>query len=97
VNQHLNALMASLGDWDWRAAAGQYAGPVLIVHGQGDFLPLEGSCEWQRSFPNARLVVVPNAGHFIWLEQPETFFGALDQFLGDGQLDGWSWPAHAGQ
>jgi len=36
--------------------------------------------------------VVPNAGHFIWLEQPEAFFGMLEPFLGDGQLEGWSWP-----
>ena len=31
---------------------------ILIAHGQSDFVPLEGSREWQRSFPNARLVVV---------------------------------------
>jgi pimeloyl-ACP methyl ester carboxylesterase len=43
--------------------------------------------------PDARLTVVPNAGRFIWLEQPETFFSMLDQFLGDGQLKGWKWPA----
>src|ERR1039458_2071178 len=41
-------------------------------------IPLDGSREWRRSFPNARLAVVPNAGHFIWLEQPEAFFGALE-------------------
>lgn len=97
VAQHVNAIMASLGDWDWRPVAASYAGPVLIVHGDDDWNPLDGSREWRRSFPNARLVVVPNAGHFIWLEQPEAFFGALDRFLGDGQLDGWSWPAHARQ
>lgn len=95
VSQYLNALMATLGGWDWRAAARQYGGPVLIVHGQGDFVPLEGSREWRSCFPNARLMAVPNAGHFIWLEQPEAFFGALGRFLGDGQLQGWSWPAPA--
>ena len=89
--------MASLGDWDWRPVAASYAGPVLIVHGDDDWNPLDGSRERRRSFPNARLAVVPNAGHFIWLEQPEAFFGALDRFLGDGQLDGWAWPAHARQ
>jgi len=70
--------MASLRDRDWRAAARAYGAPVLIWHGQGDFVPLEGSREWQRCFPYARLVV-PRAGHFIWLEQ----------------LNGWSWPAEA--
>jgi pimeloyl-ACP methyl ester carboxylesterase len=91
----VNAIMASLGDWDWRAEAAGYGGPVLIVHGDGDWNPLDGSREWQASFPNARLAVVPNAGHFIWLEQPEAFFGMLDQFLGDGKLEGWSWPEAA--
>ncbi|HTT63737.1 MAG TPA: hypothetical protein VMG35_17920 [Bryobacteraceae bacterium] len=40
--------MASLRDRDWRAAARAYGAPVLIWHGQGDFVPLEGSREWQR-------------------------------------------------
>ena len=92
VAGHVNAIMASLGDWDWRAEAAGYGGPVLIVHGDGDWNPLDGSREWQASFPKARLAVVPNAGHFIWLEQPEAFFGMMEPFLGDGQLEGWSWP-----
>jgi proline iminopeptidase len=82
VSRHLSALTASLSAWDWRSAAARYGGPVRILHGQGDFVPLEGSREWERSFPNARLLVIPNAGHFIWLEQPEPFFGAMEAFLG---------------
>jgi proline iminopeptidase len=82
VAGHVNALMASFGDWDWRPLAAAYAGPVLILHGADDWNPIEGSREWQASFPNARLVAIPNAGHFIWLEQPEAFFAALHQFLG---------------
>jgi pimeloyl-ACP methyl ester carboxylesterase len=48
VSQHLNALMTSLRGWDRRSAVAQYAGPVLIVHGEGDFMPLESSREWQK-------------------------------------------------
>jgi len=86
VNRHYAAFLESVRDWDWRAAARQYPGPVLLLHGSGDFVPLEGSREWQSLFLNARLEVIPNAGHFIWLEQPELFFAAVNQFLDAGKL-----------
>jgi pimeloyl-ACP methyl ester carboxylesterase len=31
--------------------------------------------------PNARLLVIPNSGHFPFLEQPQKFFAAAELFL----------------
>jgi proline iminopeptidase len=78
---HMNAFMASLGDWDWRHVAARVRAPVLIVHGDADFNPLEGSREWQKSFPDARLVVSPSSGHLPWLEQAELFSTCVREFL----------------
>ena len=88
---HMNAFMSSLGDWDWRPVAAGYAGPVLILHGEADWIPLEGSKEWQTAFPNAKMLIAPSAGHFPWLEQPGLFFKWVGVFLGD-ELNNCSWP-----
>ena len=93
LNLYTSAFMSSLGDWDWRKDAARYAGPVLILHGDADWNPMEGSREWQASFPNARMVTVPSAGHLPWLEQGNTFFKWVNEFLGGAELDNWSWPA----
>ena len=78
--------MSSLGDWDLRPAAASYPGSVLIIHGDADWNPIEGSKEWASSFPNARLLIAPSAGHFPWLEQPDIFFRWLNEFLGGAEF-----------
>jgi proline iminopeptidase len=93
VMPRMNTFMSELGDWDWRPVAAGFSGPVLILHGDADWIPVESSQEWQMSFPNARMFIVPNAGHLAWLEQPEMFFVWLNDFLGDPELNHWRWPA----
>jgi proline iminopeptidase len=92
VMPHVNAFLSSLGDWDFRPAAARYTGPVLIVHGDADWIPVDASREWQAAFPNARLLIAPSAGHLPWLEQPNLWFPWLHAFLGDADLNNWSWP-----
>lgn len=72
---------ASLGDWDWRAGVRKLAAPTLVLHGRVDPLPLAGAREWAATVPNARLLVLDNVGHFPYLEAPDRFFPAVDQFL----------------
>jgi proline iminopeptidase len=81
--------LGSLGDWDWREGAANIDVPVLIIHGAGDPVPLEGAREWAMSIPNARLVVLERAGHVPYAEQPEEFFAAAVEFLNG------SWPPMA--
>lgn len=93
LTQYTRVFMSSLGDWDWRPDAARYGGPVLILHGDADWNPVEGSREWQASFPNARMLIVPSAGHLPWLEQGNMFFKSVNEFIGGAELDNWSWPA----
>ena len=40
-------------------------------------------------FPNARLVVIPGAGHWVHAEQPQAFFKVVSEFLldnGNGEV-----------
>jgi pimeloyl-ACP methyl ester carboxylesterase len=88
VAANLQQVMASLGDWDWRADGAALAAPTLIVRGSADG-PVERARAWARVLPNARLLLLAGAGHLPWLDAPAAFFAAADQFLGG------AWPAGA--
>jgi proline iminopeptidase len=82
---HIAAINSSLGDWDWRTELEGLEVPVLVIHGDHDFLPLAGAHEWVETLPNAQLRIVSQAGHFPWAENPEAVFPAIDLFLsGEG-------------
>ncbi len=68
-------------DFDYRAEARQISAPTLVVHGGADSIPLAASEEWTRAIPDARLLVLPDVGHFPHAEAPSVFFGAVETFL----------------
>jgi proline iminopeptidase len=55
--------------------------PVLVLKGQCDNQPWGFTQEYQKLFQNSELVLIPNAGHFISLEQPALFLKAIGRFL----------------
>lgn len=81
--------MASLGNWDWRTAMTTVPVRTLIIHGTADPIPLATAEEWAATLPDARLLALPNVGHFPYLEAPDQFFAAIDAFLAG------NWPAEA--
>jgi proline iminopeptidase len=89
VTFQLQAVIQSIGHWDWIERARNLNVPVLTIQGDSDTLPVEGARMWASSLPDARLLIVPEAGHLPMVEQPEIFFPAVDTFLDGG------WPAEA--
>ncbi len=73
--------MASLGQWDWRSSLNKIRAPTLVIHGTKDPLPLEGAQSWATLIPNSRFLPLEGVGHFPYLEVPDLFFKAVDQFL----------------
>jgi pimeloyl-ACP methyl ester carboxylesterase len=61
--------------------------PTLIVVGERDEAFLAPSDYMERAIPNARKVVIPDAGHAANLDNPEAFNRAVLEFL-DG-LETW--------
>ncbi len=58
--------------------------PVLVVGGSRDALTgLDSVLAVAGSFPTAEHAVVPGAGHFPWVDEPEAFRGAVLAFLED--------------
>ncbi len=77
--------MASIGDWDFRGELGAVEGaveaPVLVIHGEAESIPMDLVEEWIAALPNARLMRVPNAAHFPYVERAEIVFPAIERFL----------------
>jgi proline iminopeptidase len=72
---------ASLGAWDFRPDLARVAAPTLIVHGEDDAIPMDLVAEWTSALPNARLVKVPGASHFPYVERPDLVWPAIEDFL----------------
>jgi haloalkane dehalogenase len=56
--------------------------PALLVWGERDeFAPLAGAHRFERQLPDAELVVIEDAGHFVWEDAPERCAEAVAAFL----------------
>jgi proline iminopeptidase len=75
------ATLASLGDWDFRATARQLQMPVLVIEGSETNVPLDATRQWAIEAPNARFLLIPDAGHELFLDQPQLFQRAAREFL----------------
>lgn len=86
VNRHT---IASMGDWDFRPMIARMKVPVLVVEGERTVVPLSSPRLWAATAPKGRLLLVPDAGHEVGMDQPELLLGAARTFLGG------RWPAGA--
>ena len=63
--------------------------PTLIVSGDEDFSCLEPALLLKRTILTSALVVVPNTGHTINLEEPDVFNNHVAGFLQRVDIGGW--------
>jgi pimeloyl-ACP methyl ester carboxylesterase len=85
IRAYFGAFLGSIEGFDWRDSLSRVAAtPRLVIHGERDNTPLEGNREWVANQPNARLLVVPGAGHWPHYERPDLVIPAIDRFL-DGE------------
>lgn len=55
--------------------------PVLVLKGECDNQKWGFTNEYLQLFKNHQLVIIPGAGHFISVEQPEVYIKTIQQFL----------------
>ncbi|MGH3389890.1 MAG: alpha/beta fold hydrolase, partial [Actinomadura sp.] len=68
-----------------RAALAAFDAPVLLLAGETDLnTPPSAVAEYAGLFPNAELVVQPQAGHFPWLDDAGRFVATTATFLISG-------------
>ena len=71
----------SLGSFNIVAQLAAVKAPVLVIHGASDVVRLRGSEFYASGYPNARLLVIPNAGHLAHIETPDMFYSSIETFL----------------
>jgi pimeloyl-ACP methyl ester carboxylesterase len=67
--------------YDWRETVAKITATTLVVHGRQDVLPPRLAEETAALIPRASLVLIDNAGHMPFWEQPELFFSTVERFL----------------
>ena len=75
-------MWGSLGDFDLRSTLPEVTAPGLVVHGRQDPIPLASS-EAVADALDARLVVLEDCGHVPYVEQPQSLFDAIREFLNE--------------
>jgi proline iminopeptidase len=85
-NTEAAAVFGAAGAFDpqaTRAALAAFDGPVLLLAGQVDLNSIPPVvAEFAGLFPNAELVVQPEAGHYPWLDDADRFVATTATFLG---------------
>ena len=56
--------------------------PTLIMHGKEDIMVPPANAEFlAKKIPNAKLVMLDNAGHFLFQPDPEKAINTINNFL----------------
>jgi proline iminopeptidase len=76
-----NVTFKSLGDYDFRPMLQRLRMPALVLEGAETNVPLEATREWTRNLPASRLLLLPRAGHELFLDEPDAFLRAAREFL----------------
>ena len=84
----VQALRPSL--WDLTDQMQRLDVPTLVMTGDEDHPCLEPGLLMKRTIPSAALVVFPNTGHAVNLEEPDLFNRTLDEFF--HQVESGRWP-----
>ena len=75
------AAARAMSDYHWTANLARIRAPVLILQGLADQLtPPGGSVKMHRVLPASRLLMIPDTGHSLPIEQPALFTTALLAF-----------------
>ncbi|NOT09872.1 MAG: alpha/beta hydrolase [Gemmatimonadales bacterium] len=81
LSVYFGALFQSIQGFNYTDSLSRVSIPRLVIHGEKDNTPLEGNEKWILGQPNARLLVIPNAGHWPHYEQPALTLRAIEAFL----------------
>jgi len=76
--------------WDLTEQMRRLEVPTLVMTGDEDDPCLEPGLLMKRTIPTAALIVFPNTGHALNLEEPDLFNRSLDDFF--HQVESGRWP-----
>lgn len=78
IVKHINNVGEGLAD------EANFGGSTMFIRGdRSDYILDEDMDAIQQKFPNAQLVTIQGAGHWVHAEQPEALYNAVTNFLGE--------------
>lgn len=80
-SRQFGTMMVDLTDFDLHERLAEISAPTLVLYGAGEPGLEHGGRAILEHIPGAQLVVIEDAGHFPFLEQPETTLAAIREFL----------------
>lgn len=75
------SMAPDLATWELHEELGRLDVPVLIMYGADEVAAALGGTAFRERLPQAEFVLVEDAGHFPFIEQPEAFLDAVRAFL----------------
>jgi proline iminopeptidase len=80
----VHAMYFSMGKrHDYRDGLKNVKVPVLVIHGENDLQSELESRVYSDLYPNSKFIVIKNAGHFVFNDQPEEFANVVGKFLNE--------------
>jgi proline iminopeptidase len=70
--------------------------PTLVLHGEDDFVPVDLATHVADAIPAARLAVLPQCGHFAYLEAPDAVMQHVSELFAAAPTAPRSRPATSG-
>lgn len=55
--------------------------PVLLIQGEHDIFMEQMILDAHQTLKNSKMLILPDCGHWGWIEQPQLYFGEIDVFL----------------
>lgn len=81
IDRALDAGTWARADYDLLQPLAKLGIPTLVLHGELDCVPVEIARRIALAIPHARLVTIPDCGHFTYFEEPERTRTAITEFL----------------
>jgi pimeloyl-ACP methyl ester carboxylesterase len=78
---YLASLKAIFAGWDLSARLPDIRCPTLVLAADQDYTPVALKQAYVARMPHARLVVIPDSHHAVFMEKPREFNAALEAFL----------------
>jgi proline iminopeptidase len=76
-----DAAIKSLGHWNFQSMLRQINVPALVIEGEKSNVPLDATEAWAGWLKDARLLLIRNAGHMNWVDQPEEVISSMSAFF----------------
>ena len=71
---------------DAHDAYGRIRVPVLLIYGDQDWSHKEDRIATHQAIPHSRMETVPDAGHFLTMDQPQALLTHIRDFVGGSVL-----------